>query len=68
MKRILILGVNGFIGHHLTRALLAEAAELYLRCADGGLLRVLESEFDGAPLAAADLRSRFGATVVPLLG
>ena len=23
MKRILILGVNGFIGHHLTRALLA---------------------------------------------
>jgi len=49
-------------------ALLAEAAELYLRCADGGLLRVLESEFDGAPLAAADLRSRFGATVVPLLG
>ena len=24
MKRILILGVNGFIGHHLTRALLAQ--------------------------------------------
>ena len=48
-------------------ALLIEHDRLALRCADGGLLQVLEAEFDGAPLAAADLRRRLGDTLIPLL-
>ncbi len=48
--------------------LLAEDDRLYLRCADGGLLQVLEAELDGAPLRAADLPARLGALSIPLLG
>ena len=41
-------------------ALLARGAQLHLRCGDGGVLRVLESELDGQPLDGSTLRHRFG--------
>ena len=39
---------------------------LYLRCADGGLLRVLAAEFGGAPLTCETFWKRFGAESVAL--
>ena len=47
-------------------ALLARGPELQLRCADGGVLRVLAAELDGVALDADRLRRRFGADSVPL--
>lgn len=47
-------------------ALIARDAELYLRCADGGVLKVLAAEFDGQPFDPDTLRERFGADSVPL--
>ena len=47
-------------------ALLARGPELQLRCADGGVLRVLAAELDGVALDADLLRHRFGADSVPL--
>lgn len=47
-------------------ALVARGAELYLRCRDGGVLKVLGAEFDGRPFDAAAMRERFGADSVPL--
>lgn len=42
------------------------AGHLIARCADGGALRLLETELDGAPLTAATLQERFGRVSVPL--
>lgn len=39
---------------------------LYLRCADGGLLRVLQAEVDGTPLLVTTLRSLLGSETVAL--
>ena len=47
-------------------ALIARGAELHLRCADGGILKVLGAEFDGRPFDCDTLRERFGADSVPL--
>lgn len=47
--------------------LLAEAGALYLRCADGGWLRILAADVDGAPLDATTLHTTFGADSVSLL-
>ena len=47
-------------------ALVARGAELYLRCWDGGMLKVLGAELDGRPFDADALRERFGVDVVPL--
>ena len=47
-------------------ALLAHAGKLWLRCADGARLEVLEAEFDGAPLDAGHLLARFGTQTLPL--
>lgn len=44
----------------------AEGDSLYLRCADGGVLRVVEAELDGAPLQAASLSAQLGSATVPL--
>jgi methionyl-tRNA formyltransferase len=47
-------------------ALLARGSELHLRCADGGMLRVLAAELDGIAFNADAMRQRFGAESVPL--
>ncbi len=47
-------------------ALVADGAELFIRCADGAWLRVLEAELDGAPLDGPGLRARLGAETVAL--
>ena len=47
-------------------ALIAKDGALYLRCADGGLLQVLDAALDDAPLGAGDLRARLGADTVAL--
>lgn len=47
-------------------ALLARGSELHLRCADGGMLRVLEAELDGFPLSADAMRARFGSDSLAL--
>lgn len=39
---------------------------VYLRCADGGLLRVLSAELGGAPLTCENFRTRFGTDSVVL--
>ncbi len=41
--------------------------QLVARCADGGLLNVLECDLDGKPLDAPAMRRRFGAGPTPLL-
>jgi methionyl-tRNA formyltransferase len=35
-------------------------------CADGGTLRILEMDFDGAPFTAADFLARFGNKPIPI--
>jgi methionyl-tRNA formyltransferase len=47
-------------------ALLVADDALRLRCADGGVLRVLEAEFDGAPLDASGFARRFGPRPIAL--
>jgi methionyl-tRNA formyltransferase len=47
-------------------ALYEEAGELYIRCMDGGVLRLLAAELDNAPLRAQDFRLRFGTSTLPL--
>lgn len=47
-------------------ALLARGSELYLRCADGGLLRVQAAEWDGFPFSVETMRQRLGAESVLL--
>jgi len=47
-------------------ALLVRDGRLLLRCADGGLLRVLAAEFGGAPLTSDTFWKRFGADSVAL--
>ncbi|MCC6610619.1 MAG: formyltransferase [Burkholderiales bacterium] len=47
-------------------ALLARAGRLCVRCADGGLLRVLDAEFGNAPLTANLFRAAFGTEEVAL--
>lgn len=47
-------------------ALFVRDARLYARCADGGLLRILDAEFGDAPLTAKLFWARFGAETVAL--
>ncbi|MCU0898407.1 MAG: formyltransferase [Burkholderiales bacterium] len=47
-------------------ALFGESGALWLRCADGGVLRVLAAELAGAPLEPGNFRSRFPAGAVSL--
>lgn len=47
-------------------ALFVRDDRLWVRCADGGLLRVLEAEFGNAPLTAGIFWTRFGAQAVAL--
>jgi methionyl-tRNA formyltransferase len=47
-------------------ALLVRGSELHLRCADGGMLRVLAAELDGLAFNADAMRQRLGAESVPL--
>lgn len=47
-------------------ALMVRAGELYVRCADGGMLKVLRAEYDGRPLGAGAMRGRFGGENVGL--
>lgn len=47
-------------------ALLARGSELHLRCADGGVLRVLAAELDGLAFSAGAMRQRLAAESVPL--
>jgi methionyl-tRNA formyltransferase len=47
-------------------ALFAQDHALYLRCVDGGLLKVLEAEVNGAPLRADSLQKQFGSDTVAL--
>ncbi|HMK14979.1 MAG TPA: formyltransferase [Burkholderiales bacterium] len=47
-------------------ALLARGSELHLRCADGGVLRVLEAEFDGLPFNADVMRARYKTDLLAL--
>ena len=47
-------------------ALLARGSELHLRCADGGVLRVLEAELDGLPFDADVMRARYKADLLTL--
>jgi len=47
----------------LRTGLFAAADALWLRAADGGLLRVLAAESDGAPLDAARFIARYGAAL-----
>jgi methionyl-tRNA formyltransferase len=47
-------------------ALLVREDRLYVRCADGGLLRVLDAELGNAPLTAKLFWTRFGAESVAL--
>jgi methionyl-tRNA formyltransferase len=44
-------------------ALLVQQGQLYARCADGRLLRILAAEFDGATLDAASFEGRFGTVL-----
>ena len=47
-------------------ALLLQDNQLYLRCTDGGLLRVTHAAFDGTPLTAANFQQLLGGTLAPL--
>ncbi|MGH7260476.1 MAG: formyltransferase [Nitrospiraceae bacterium] len=47
-------------------ALLARGPDLHLRCADGGVLRVLAAELDGLAFNADTMRQRLGVESVPL--
>jgi len=46
--------------------LAVEGEHLLARCADGGLLRIIEWDVDSAPLEAAAFARRFGAAAIPL--
>ena len=46
--------------------LAVEGEHLVARCADGGLLRIIEWDVDSAPLEPAAFARRFGATPIPL--
>jgi methionyl-tRNA formyltransferase len=47
-------------------ALLLDGEQLQLRCRDGGVLRLTQAKYDGAPLTAAHFASLFGGTAVAL--
>jgi methionyl-tRNA formyltransferase len=47
-------------------ALYADGSSCFAACSDGGTLRILDMEFDGAAFTAADFLARFGAKPVPL--
>ncbi len=47
-------------------ALLARDSGLYVRCADGGVLRVLAAELDGLPLGTDMMRARLGGDSLAL--
>ena len=47
-------------------SLIAQGPALYLRCADGGLLTVLDAELDGVSFGADAMRRHFGADTVVL--
>jgi methionyl-tRNA formyltransferase len=47
-------------------ALHVREGHLYLRCADGGLLRILSAEFGGVRLTPESFWARFGTESVPL--
>jgi methionyl-tRNA formyltransferase len=58
-------GERGTITGH--PALLARGSELHLRCADGGVLRVLEAELDGLPFNADVMRARYRTELLALM-
>jgi hypothetical protein len=43
-----------------------DGAHLVARCADGGVLRILESDLDGNALDAAAFAGHFGREPIPL--
>ena len=47
-------------------ALYTDGTNCYAACADGGALRIMAMELDGAPFTAADLLARFGNQPVTL--
>jgi methionyl-tRNA formyltransferase len=47
-------------------ALFVESDQLLLRCADGGVLRVLAAEFGNAPVTADNFWRRFGTDRLPM--
>ena len=51
----------------LASALHADDSGCYAACSDGGTLRLLEMELDGAAFTAADFAARFGAQPVSLI-
>jgi methionyl-tRNA formyltransferase len=55
--------------HDATRgspAVLLDAGSVWIRCADGGLLRLLEGEIDGVPITAQNFTSHFSASATAL--
>lgn len=52
-------------GGVLAAAIFAAGSDLYARCADGGVLRILAAQYDGLPLDADGFRSRFGNSAAP---
>lgn len=47
-------------------AIILDSGAMWIRCADGGLLRLLEAEVDGAPITAENFSSHFSALAVAL--
>jgi methionyl-tRNA formyltransferase len=47
-------------------ALLLQDNQLYLRCNDGGLLRVTQAALDDTPLTTANFQQLLGGTLAPL--
>ncbi|MBI4189570.1 MAG: formyltransferase [Betaproteobacteria bacterium] len=48
-------------------ALYSDGSSCFASCADGGTLRIVEMDFDGAPFTAADFLARFGTKPVSLI-
>jgi len=64
--RILRSRLNAGPRAALAPALYTDGDGCFAACSDGGTLRLLAMELDGAAFTAADFRGRFGAQPVPL--
>ena len=68
-KRLRVLRtarLEGRRGHHPRPTLFAEGGRCYARCGDGGLLRLLDVEYEGRAVVPADLPAVLGAGTVSL--
>jgi len=61
------LDTGKHVGPSSEPALLLHGDELFLRCIDGGMLKVLGAEFDGQPLTSRTMRERLGTDCQPLI-